>query len=133
MKALSIRQPWAWAILHAGKRVENRSWYCHYRGPILIHASKGMTRGEVEDFIEFILAPEIWAATKFPPLPPPPANLPRGGIVGRAVIVDCISESRDPWFFGPYGSSTRSSRCRSGRSRARSASSMCRRPTGLDR
>ena len=24
MKAISIRQPWAWAILHAGKRVENR-------------------------------------------------------------------------------------------------------------
>lgn len=24
MKALSLRQPWAWAILHAGKDVENR-------------------------------------------------------------------------------------------------------------
>ena len=27
MKALSIQQPWAWAILHAGKRVENRTWW----------------------------------------------------------------------------------------------------------
>ena len=26
MKALSIRQPWAWAILHAGKDIENRDW-----------------------------------------------------------------------------------------------------------
>jgi len=24
VKALSIRQPWAWAILHAGKDIENR-------------------------------------------------------------------------------------------------------------
>jgi len=23
--ALSVRQPWAWAIIHAGKPVENRS------------------------------------------------------------------------------------------------------------
>lgn len=26
MKAISIRQPWAWAIVNAGKRVENRDW-----------------------------------------------------------------------------------------------------------
>lgn len=26
MKALTIRQPWAWAILWAGKDVENRTW-----------------------------------------------------------------------------------------------------------
>lgn len=25
--ALSIRQPWAWAILHAGKDIENRDWH----------------------------------------------------------------------------------------------------------
>lgn len=40
MKALSIRQPWAHAILHLGKRVENRDWSgCSYRGPVLLHAS----------------------------------------------------------------------------------------------
>jgi hypothetical protein len=26
VKALSLIQPWAWAILHAGKRLENRDW-----------------------------------------------------------------------------------------------------------
>jgi len=41
MKALSVRQPWAHAILHLGKRVENRDWRgCNYRGPVLLHASK---------------------------------------------------------------------------------------------
>lgn len=26
MKALTLHQPWSWAIAHAGKRVENRTW-----------------------------------------------------------------------------------------------------------
>jgi hypothetical protein len=46
MKALSIRQPWAWLILNAGKDIENRDWLTRFRGPFLIHASKGMTRAE---------------------------------------------------------------------------------------
>ena len=33
MKCLSIRQPWAWAIIHAGKDIENRCWPTSYRGP----------------------------------------------------------------------------------------------------
>ena len=35
MKALTVQQPWAWAIIHAGKTVENRTqrWWS-YRGPI---------------------------------------------------------------------------------------------------
>jgi len=41
MKAISIKQPWAWAFLH-GKEVENRNWRFppKYRGEILIQASK---------------------------------------------------------------------------------------------
>ncbi|MFG3127440.1 ASCH domain-containing protein [Streptomyces tendae] len=42
MKALTIRQPWAGAIAHGTKRVENRSWKlpAKYEGArILIHAS----------------------------------------------------------------------------------------------
>jgi len=39
MRALSIRQPWAWAILH-GKDVENRTWVTRVTGEFLIHASK---------------------------------------------------------------------------------------------
>jgi hypothetical protein len=26
MKALTLKQPWAWAVAHAGKDVENRTW-----------------------------------------------------------------------------------------------------------
>lgn len=38
MKALTIRQPWADAIVHGEKRTENRTRLTHMRGPVLIHA-----------------------------------------------------------------------------------------------
>lgn len=97
MIALSIRQPWAWLILHAGKTVENRSWPTKYRGPVLIHAGKGMTRAEYEDAADFahfccgVNEMELFE------------NLQRGGIVGRARIVDCVTASDSPWFVGPFG------------------------------
>lgn len=40
MKALSIQQPWAWATLHGGKTIENRTWPTHLRGRFIIHAGK---------------------------------------------------------------------------------------------
>lgn len=40
MKALSVRQPWAYQILHGEKKIEYRSWATDYRGPILICTSK---------------------------------------------------------------------------------------------
>jgi len=41
MKALTIRQPWASAIMAGVKRVENRRWGTDYRGPLAIHAGQG--------------------------------------------------------------------------------------------
>lgn len=43
MRALTIRQPHAWAIIYAGKSPENRSRNIagSYRGPIAIHAGLG--------------------------------------------------------------------------------------------
>lgn len=45
LPALSLRQPWAWAILHAGKTIENRTWATRYRGRIRIHAAKTWDNG----------------------------------------------------------------------------------------
>ena len=42
MKALTICQPFAELIARELKRVENRSWRTHYRGPLAIHA--GLSR-----------------------------------------------------------------------------------------
>ncbi len=41
MKALSLLQPWATLVVIGVKQIETRSWSTAYRGPLLIHASKG--------------------------------------------------------------------------------------------
>lgn len=86
-RALSIRQPWAWAITDGGKTVENRDWLrCLYRGPLLIHASKGGTNREYADAVESIAA--MRADLGLPPLPVPELELlPRGFLVGVMRIV----------------------------------------------
>lgn len=105
MKVLSIRQPWAWLIAHGHKDVENRTWSTKFRGAVLIHAGKGMTRDEYEDVEAFLaLRPEINLVL------PRPGYLERGGIVGAAEIVDCVARSDSPWFFGPYGFVIRNAR-----------------------
>lgn len=38
MKAITVHQPFAEMILRGVKRIENRSWYTNYRGPLVIHA-----------------------------------------------------------------------------------------------
>lgn len=38
MKALTVQQPWAWAIVEGGKDVENRTQVWSYRGSLAIHA-----------------------------------------------------------------------------------------------
>lgn len=45
IRALTIKQPWASLIAAGEKRVENRSWTTRYRGPVAIHAGKGIDRG----------------------------------------------------------------------------------------
>lgn len=40
MKALSVRQPWAYLIASGEKTIELRSWKTDYRGKLLICASK---------------------------------------------------------------------------------------------
>lgn len=53
MKALSVRQPWAWAIIYAGKDIENRSRCTRHRGPVAIHATR-CTRDDHERDAETI-------------------------------------------------------------------------------
>jgi hypothetical protein len=100
--ALSVRQPWAWAIIHAGKDVENRGWrtgsasgWLRRRGRVAIHASKGMTRREYID--AYCMMANTGVAC------PREIDLPRGGIIGSVEIVDVVRESASPWFYGPVG------------------------------
>lgn len=91
MRALSIRQPWAWLIAFGHKPVENRTWSTSFRGPLLIHAGKKIDN---EGW--------LWVRENFPEIALP-ERFEVGGIVGRATLTDCVEEHASPWFFGPFG------------------------------
>lgn len=98
--ALSVRQPWAWAIINGGKDIENRSWQAvnhglRRRGRIAIHAAKGMTRDEYVEASCFMAKIGVDC--------PLASELLRGGVIGSVEVVDVVSESYSPWFFGPRG------------------------------
>jgi hypothetical protein len=96
MKALSIRQPWAWLIANGHKPVENRTWNTKHRGPFLIHAG-----------LAFDTDGYHWVKQAFPAIQMPEIkDFPTGGIVGKADLVDCIppgSNLDSDWYFGDYG------------------------------
>jgi hypothetical protein len=104
LPAISIRQPWAWLIMNGGKDIENRNWPTKFRGKVLIHAAKGMTRDEYEWARRFA-APIINDSTinACLALDSFRDRMPRGGIVGMAEIVDCVTRSDSRWFVGPHG------------------------------
>lgn len=80
MKALTVCQPWAWAIVHGPKTVENRSWATNYRGPLLIHAGKSrkFLRGGIDE-IAGLHGIDV-----------PVDELVYGAAVGIARLVDCL-------------------------------------------
>ena len=87
MKALSIKQPWAWLIVHGGKDIENRSWRTKHRGRFLIHASKKQDKKAMKLF-----------AQKYNP-----EDLVYGAIIGSVELVDVVENSDSKWFHGPIG------------------------------
>jgi hypothetical protein len=84
MRALSVRQPWAHAILHLGKDVENRpkpNW-AHLNERVLIQASLTVTDDERD------AAKKLKLDIK---------ELRRGYIVGSVEIVCCVDNSKSKW------------------------------------
>lgn len=92
MLALSIRQPWAWLIVSGAKDVENRTWATRHRGPFLVHASQRLDKAAFDTLGES-------ARIEMPDV----SQLPTGGIVGVADLLDCVTSSTSPWFNGPFG------------------------------
>lgn len=91
MKALTVRNPWAWAIAYAGKTVENRSWATKYRGRLYIHA--GAARPTLEMLHDCEARVEsIGGMFK-------PAKMPYGALVATAELVNCQrnGEPLNPW------------------------------------
>lgn len=82
MKALTLRQPWAWLVVHGGKSIENRTWNTKFRGEFLIHAASGMTRNEYERAKQFVDTVGCFERQL-----PKPEQLVRGALVGQARLV----------------------------------------------
>lgn len=102
--ALAVRQPWAWAIIHAGKDIENRDWAPYrsgwrFRGRVAILASQGMTQDEYAEGRETIN--RLWNLGWCPP----PHELIRGAIIGSVEIAGVANKSTcaSPWMFARRG------------------------------
>lgn len=97
MKAISVRQPWAWLIVNGYKDIENRTRNTSYRGRILIHASK---KFDAEGY--------FWVKENFPEIKLPFWNswtddYKRGGVIGSIEIIASVKSNTSRWFTGPVG------------------------------
>lgn len=77
--ALSVRQPWAWAIVHGGKDVENRTTGAIRAGDmrpgrVCVHAALGMSRREY--------GWGAWRLARHGGTAPRPDALIRGALIG---------------------------------------------------
>jgi hypothetical protein len=98
MRALTVRNPWAWAIVHGGKDVENRAQTWGYRGMLAIHAGAGWSR---EGELDLRCGRAYNAAAGQPPFV-------FGAIIGVANLIDvhrategcCVSQWADASYNG---------------------------------
>lgn len=81
--ALSVAQPWAWMIMHGGKRVENRVWRTSYAGPLVIHASKSRF---------YLDETEMAELRKIAPALPTADKLDFGAFLGHVNMVGCFNK-----------------------------------------
>lgn len=96
MKALSIRQPWAWLICKGYKQIENRTWDTKKRGRFLVHASSKRPSDSDMQAAQSI-CDELGITL------PVKSEFELGAIVGYATLCGTTTESNDPFFFGPVG------------------------------
>lgn len=89
-RVLTVCQPWAWAIIHGPKRVENRAWRTAYRGPLAIHAGK--SRDWLCDTLD-------------DGTPVPHDQLEFGALLGWCMLWECLPAGRvadNPSAKGPW-------------------------------
>jgi hypothetical protein len=95
MKALSIKQPWAWLIVSGIKDIENRTWKCpeKYIGQrVLIQASGSPQSGFYKDFIpawSFFSEDQKQVIIQ--------ESAIRSAIIGSVRIVDCVINHPSIW------------------------------------
>jgi hypothetical protein len=101
MRALTVRQPWAWAIAQGIKTVENRTWTTKYRGLLAIHAGMNFDAAGARS----PLVQRAWAARphrggQVPRLSADAPGIERGTFVAVAQLVGVHEASGgccQPW------------------------------------
>jgi hypothetical protein len=96
MRTLSIRQPWAWLITNGHMPLANRDESTDFRGRFLVHAGLHMVQRDYWATADRLKAEMHIEVPHF-------LELPRGGIVGAATLVDVVTEHDSPFFLGPIG------------------------------
>ncbi len=105
MKCLSVRQPWVWAILHAGKDVENRTWSpgksLKPGDRLAIHASQ---RFDMDGF-DWICKHSKSLGLRLDDIPTDKSAYPVGAVVGSVEFCGTTdaTDCNGRWFFGPVG------------------------------
>lgn len=92
MKAISLWQPWATAVVLGSKRYETRAWPTSHRGRLLIHAAK---RQDALSLAE--TGRHFWVeALGWDRVLDPRQVLPFGALIGSVELVDCVPATSLP-------------------------------------
>ena len=83
MRALTVRQPWAWAIARGHKTIVNRGRDTGLRGEVAVHSS---LRVDLEAFDDAVIRSANWD--------PEDPEAAIGGIVAVVSLVDVCTEAR---------------------------------------
>jgi hypothetical protein len=100
IKALSLTLPWPLLVASGAKQIETRSWETPYRGPVAIHASKGLASIGGVNGLRLLCAkaPFYRALTAAGYETMESVLATRGCIVAVADVVDCQrTDSLVPW------------------------------------
>lgn len=95
IKALTVSQPYAEAIVAGVKTIETRTWRTKYRGALAIHAGIAWWRQrELGQFRARLMAAEVARRIG---LHEPVTAYPRGALVGMVWMVDCVAFTPHSW------------------------------------
>lgn len=108
MKAISLTQPFATLVALGQKKIETRSWCTSFRGPLAIHAAKGLADLKNEAGLMNLCRREPFRSVLVSAGYLGTPALPRGAIVAVCTLLDCVptqhpgivNEPGKPWFTG---------------------------------
>ena len=92
MKALTFMQPWATLVAIGAKRIETRSWFTRYRGPLVIHAAKGFPKWAREFTVEPVCYEAVHQFHR--PKSFPLGSYPLGAVLATCRLIDCVPTER---------------------------------------